>query len=105
MKKKLSKIAAVALAVVMLFGMNLTPLKAAEARAPLCPRCSGSMILVKTYSSWTVPREERCTHGFPFGNDKIKTRTVYTTITCSSCKLAYPTTTSTETMRECYGHY
>lgn len=105
MKKKLSKIAAVALAVVMLFGMNLTPLKAAEARAQLCPACSGAMVARKTYGTWYTTGQVRCSH-YPYGMDKLMAREVYTKLVCGSCGTGSSNTTvSTQTKKECHGFY
>lgn len=106
MKKKVKKIIAVMFSTIMVLSMGMISVNASDVqplRAPLCPGCGRAMVPVKTYGPWVTEGEKKCVH-FAFGTDKILSRKVYTTIKCTKCGTAYPTTESKETRTECHGY-
>ena len=102
--KKLKQILSVAIVATMLFGMSMGSVNAAEARGPMCPNCSTSMVPIRKPSS-TSKVQRPCSHGYKYGTDVWEETTITTIITCTRCGLTYPPTNSTSrSLIKCGGY-
>ena len=112
-KKRFTKLAALALAAIMLVG-SATVVSAHEVenttdtsvlRAELCPSCGiGSMRYSYTdWTPWTYDKHVTCTH-FPVGDDVIYKRERLVTLACNYCPNT-STRTDVERRVECRGSH
>ncbi len=108
MKKKLTSILALCVMLCMLI-LPVAAVQASEGIQPRTEECGncGRMTLrtvtVNTYE--TGPTVKKCSHNYPYGDDKVYQK--YTTYQskCSYCSYKSATwTRSSGTRTECYGH-
>lgn len=102
--KKLRKVLSAVIVATMLLGMSMVSVNAAEARGPMCPKCSTSMVPIrKIVSEKNV--EITCSHGYKHGTDLWKETKIATTITCTRCGYAYePTYSTSRSLIKCGGY-
>lgn len=106
-KLKVGKVVSALMAMVLTFMFVLNPISvnAQTTRGALCQNCNnGQMVLRGTsYGEWHSSGEQLpCIHGYVYGVDKIRTRSVIKTYSCNFCDVGFDQITE-ERMRECHG--
>lgn len=78
-----------------------------QPRAQLCGNCgTGRLNTVKVATHETGPTTQKCTHGYPYGTDKVYKKYTTYKYKCSNC--SYKSSSwdqASGTRVECHGYY